>query len=66
MNYAIYCSGVMYSFSCRLYVVFWSFTLYDLYVPKGRYDEEISKAEDAIQAFENNQDMVSFSLIDYQ
>ena len=39
-------------------MVFWSLTLYDLHVPKERYDEEINKAKDVITALENNQEMV--------
>ena len=46
------------SLSRRLYVVFWSLSLYDLHVPKDRYNEEIGKAKEAIQTLENNQEMV--------
>ncbi len=45
--------------SCKLYVVFWSLTLYDLHVPKERYEEEIGKAKEIISALESNQEIVS-------
>ena len=48
----------LFFYSYKLYVVFWSLTLYDLHVPKGRYEEEINKAKDVISALENNQEMV--------
>lgn len=40
-------------------MVFWALTLYDLHVPKERYEEEISRAKDVITVLENNQEMVS-------
>ena len=45
-------------FSCSFYVAFWSLSLYDLHVPKDRYNDEINKAKDVIQVLENNQEMV--------
>ena len=44
--------------SVRLYTTFWSLSLYDLYTPTGRYDDEINKAKQAIREIENNPDMV--------
>ena len=46
------------SASCKFYIAFWSLSLYDLYVPRARYEEEIVKAKDAMQALEDNQDVV--------
>ena len=43
--------------SCKLYTTFWSLSLYDLYVPVSRYDEEVNKAKQAMQALED--DLVS-------
>jgi THO complex subunit 2 len=40
--------------NCSFYVAFWSLSLYDLHVPKERYDEEINKAKEVIQSLENN------------
>lgn len=46
------------TFSCKFYIAFWSLSLYDLYVPRARYEEEIVKAKDAMQVLEDNQDVV--------
>ena len=43
--------------SCKLYTTFWSLSLYDLYVPVSRYDEEVNKAKQAMQALDD--DLVS-------
>lgn len=43
----------------RLYTIFWSLSLYDLYVPTQRYEDEINKAKAAIKELEESQDMVS-------
>ncbi|ONK75341.1 uncharacterized protein A4U43_C03F15830 [Asparagus officinalis] len=40
------------SLSPDLYATFWGLTLYDLYVPRGRYESEISKQHAAIKALE--------------
>ena len=45
--------------SCSFYVAFWSLSLYDLHIPKERYNDEINKAKDVIQSLENNQEMVN-------
>ncbi|XP_019860646.1 PREDICTED: THO complex subunit 2-like, partial [Amphimedon queenslandica] len=50
-------SKVWEDINCSFYVAFWSLSLYDLHVPKERYNDEINKAKDAIQALENNQEM---------
>ena len=42
----------------RLYSTFWALSLYDLYVPTGRYDDEISRAKQACRDIENNNDLV--------
>jgi len=42
-----------------LYTTFWSLSLYDLYVPVSRYDEEINKLEQNIKALADNSDMAS-------
>lgn len=44
--------------SHRLYATFWSLSLYDLYVPTGRYDDEINHAKQASKDVENNSDLV--------
>ena len=45
--------------SHRLYSTFWSLSLYDLYLPAGRYEEEVNHAKQASREVENNNDMVS-------
>ena len=40
--------------SCKLYTTFWSLSLYDLYVPVSRYDEEVNKAKQAMQALDDD------------
>ena len=44
--------------SPRLYTTFWSLSLYDLYVPTARYEEEVRKAKEAIKELEEKMDMV--------
>lgn len=44
--------------SCRLYTTFWVLSTYDLYVPTGRYDEEIGRAKQAIKDLDSSSDMV--------
>lgn len=45
--------------SCKLYSTFWALSLYDLYVPSYRYEEEISKTKHSMHTIENKEDMVS-------
>ncbi|XP_064404641.1 THO complex subunit 2-like isoform X2 [Halichondria panicea] len=45
--------------SCRLYTTFWVLSTYDLYVPTGRYDEEIGRAKQAIKDLDSSSDMTS-------
>ncbi|KAL5460622.1 hypothetical protein EMCRGX_G034079 [Ephydatia muelleri] len=47
--------------SPRLFTTFWSLSLYDLYVPNGRYEEEIVKAKASIQSVEDNADLQNSS-----
>ena len=44
--------------SIKLYTTFWSLSLYDLYVPVTRYEEEVGKLEQAIKALDDSSDMV--------
>lgn len=44
------------SLSPDLYATFWGLTLYDLYVPRSRYESEISKQHAAIKALEEISD----------
>lgn len=44
------------SLSPDLYATFWGLTLYDLYVPRKRYESEISKQHTAIKALEELSD----------
>ncbi|XP_065885468.1 THO complex subunit 2-like isoform X2 [Dysidea avara] len=43
----------------KLYTTFWSLSLYDLYVPATRYEEEVGKLEQAIKALDDGCDMAS-------
>lgn len=52
-----------FSHSIKLYTTFWSLSLYDLYVPVTRYEEEVGKLEQAIKALDDSSDMVRFSVI---
>lgn len=51
--------------SHRLYSTFWSLSLYDLYVPTGRYEDEINHAKQASRDVENNCDMVMMEIFCY-
>ncbi|XP_020090049.1 THO complex subunit 2 isoform X2 [Ananas comosus] len=44
------------SLSPELYATFWGLTLYDLYIPRNRYESEISKQHAAIKALEELSD----------
>ncbi|KAL3652904.1 hypothetical protein CASFOL_002585 [Castilleja foliolosa] len=44
------------SLSPDLYVTFWGLTLYDLYVPRSRYNSEIAKLHAALKALEELSD----------
>eukprot|EP01018_Ginkgo_biloba_P036677 Gb_33812 [translate_table: standard] len=44
------------SLSPELYATFWGLTLYDLYVPKKRYESEIAKQHAALKALEEISD----------
>ena len=48
--------------SPKLYTTFWSLCLYDLYVPTGRYEDEIRKAHEAIKELEDKIDIVRVAL----
>ena len=49
--------------SPKLYATFWVLSLYDLYVPAGRYEDEIRKAREAIKDIDEKSDIVS--LLEY-
>lgn len=44
--------------SHRLYATFWSLSLYDLYIPVARYEEEVNRAKQASRDVENSNDLV--------
>ncbi|KAL3635917.1 THO complex subunit 2 [Castilleja foliolosa] len=50
------------SLSPDLYVTFWGLTLYDLYVPKSRYNTEIAKLHAALKALEELSDNSSSAI----
>ncbi|OVA14452.1 THO complex [Macleaya cordata] len=50
------------SLSPDLYATFWGLTLYDLYVPKSRYDSEIAKQHAALKALEELSDNSSSAI----
>ncbi|XVF43449.1 hypothetical protein PTKIN_Ptkin02bG0040900 [Pterospermum kingtungense] len=50
------------SLSPDLYATFWGLTLYDLYVPKNRYDSEIAKQHAALKALEELPDNSSSAI----
>ncbi|XP_078167250.1 THO2 isoform X2 [Carex rostrata] len=50
------------SLSPDLYATFWGLTLYDLYVPKKRYEAEIGKQHIALKALEELSDTSSFAI----
>lgn len=50
------------SLSPDLYTTFWGLTLYDLYVPKSRYESEISKQHGALKALEELSDNSSSAI----
>ncbi|KAI8560305.1 hypothetical protein RHMOL_Rhmol04G0245300 [Rhododendron molle] len=50
------------SLSLELYSTFWGLTLYDLYVPRSRYESEISKQHAALKAMEELSDNSSSAI----
>ncbi|KAL7000789.1 hypothetical protein U1Q18_001940 [Sarracenia purpurea var. burkii] len=50
------------SLSTDLYATFWGLTLYDLYVPRSRYESEISKQHAALKALEELSDNSSSAI----
>lgn len=50
------------SLSPDLYATFWGLTLYDLYVPRSRYDSEIAKQHAALKALEELSDNSSSAI----
>ncbi|KAG6707895.1 hypothetical protein I3842_06G055000 [Carya illinoinensis] len=50
------------SLSPDLYATFWGLTLYDLYVPRNRYESEISKQHAALKALEEFSDNSSSAI----
>ena len=50
------------SLSSDLYATFWGLTLYDLYVPRNRYESEIAKQHAALKALEEASDNSSSAI----
>ncbi|KAI8560312.1 hypothetical protein RHMOL_Rhmol04G0245900 [Rhododendron molle] len=50
------------SLSLDLYATFWGLTLYDLYVPRSRYESEISRQHAALKAMEELSDNLSSAI----
>lgn len=42
-----------------LYVTFWSLSMYDLYTPNERYKDEVEKLKVAMNAVDDNKEIVS-------
>ena len=42
--------------SPELYLAFWSLTLYDLWVPRARYEAEVDKCRAALDVLDNQRD----------
>ena len=53
----LYPEKVWNDISLKLYVTFWSLSLYDLQVPKERYESEIAKQKNAIAALSSEQNL---------
>jgi Transcription factor/nuclear export subunit protein 2. len=47
------------TFSPLLYVTFWSLSMYDLYTPSDRYEEEICKLKRSINGIDDSKEFVS-------
>ena len=47
-------------FSPQLYVTFWALSMFDLYVPSERYEQELNKLKQQQAQLDDNKDMVSF------
>lgn len=49
-------------FSPQLYVTFWALSMFDLYVPSERYEQELSKLKQQQAQLDDNKDMVCHAL----
>ena len=49
---------VLVVFSPQLYVTFWALSMFDLYVPTERYEQELSKLKQQQAQLDDNKDMV--------
>ena len=47
-------------FSPLLYVTFWSLSMYDLYIPSDRYEEEIQKLKKTLSEVDDNKEIVRY------
>ena len=47
-------------FSPQLYVTFWALSMYDLYVPLERYEQELTKLKQQLTQLDDNKDMVYY------
>lgn len=45
-------------YSPQLYVTFWALSMFDLYVPSERYEQELNKLKQQLAQLEDNKDMV--------
>lgn len=43
-----------------MYVTFWALSMYDLYVPLERYDQELTKLKQQLAQLDDNKDMVCY------
>lgn len=50
-------------FSPQLYVTFWALSMFDLYVPSERYEQELSKLKQQQAQLDDNKDMVCSAMI---
>lgn len=51
--------AVCFVFSPQLYVTFWALSMFDLYVPTERYEQELSKLKQQQAQLDDNKDMVT-------
>ena len=49
---------ILFVFSPQLYVTFWALSMYDLYVPSDRYEQELNKLKQQLVQLDDNKDMV--------
>lgn len=48
-------------FLFRVFMIFWGLTLYDIYIPKGAYENEMLRVKKLMAGLQDNIELVNFT-----